>query len=218
MRDITIPESGPKRKILDATEALVVAKGFDLVSTREITSAAKVNIAAINYHFGSREGLMRLIPLHVLVPVDTARLKALGSLGKSARLRDFLSAYVTPLLETAASHPAGTTFFLNLTGRVLLLPASRLHPPLQAEHNAVSQNFFTRLASSVPKNHHPELLTRWNFFEAGLAQSLVALTSEPAAAAQQWIETAASGLPGPEPLPLLHPSQTESQPSLFEMH
>lgn len=47
----------PKERILNEAEALFAQKGFHEVSVREITSAAKCNLAAINYHFGNKENL-----------------------------------------------------------------------------------------------------------------------------------------------------------------
>ena len=55
MRDMTIPESGTKRKLLDAAELLFAERGFEAVSVRDITQLAKTNVAAVNYHFGSRD-------------------------------------------------------------------------------------------------------------------------------------------------------------------
>ncbi len=46
-----------KERILDQAEALFAQKGFSAVSVREITSAAKCNLAAVNYHFGSKQNL-----------------------------------------------------------------------------------------------------------------------------------------------------------------
>ena len=39
----------------DAAEALFISGGFDALSMRQITAAAQVNLAAVNYHFGSKE-------------------------------------------------------------------------------------------------------------------------------------------------------------------
>jgi AcrR family transcriptional regulator len=46
-----------KERILDTAETLFAEKGFQAVSVREITSAAKCNLAAVNYHFGNKENL-----------------------------------------------------------------------------------------------------------------------------------------------------------------
>ena len=59
--------------MLDAAERLVAAKGFDSVSIRDITGAVKANVAAVNYHFGSRESLLDLVITHVLEPLCAER-------------------------------------------------------------------------------------------------------------------------------------------------
>ena len=50
-----------KNKILDAAENLFADKGFNGTSLREITSQAEVNLAAVNYHFGSKKELIKAV-------------------------------------------------------------------------------------------------------------------------------------------------------------
>lgn len=50
---------GTKARILDAAEDLFVEHGFEAMSMRQITSRAAVNLAAVNYHFGSKEEIGR---------------------------------------------------------------------------------------------------------------------------------------------------------------
>ena len=50
-----------KNKILDAADVLFANKGFNGTSLREITSQANVNLAAVNYHFGSKKELIKTI-------------------------------------------------------------------------------------------------------------------------------------------------------------
>jgi AcrR family transcriptional regulator len=49
------------QRILDAAELLFVEHGFAGTSMRQITSAAGVNIAAVNYYFGSKDGLFQAV-------------------------------------------------------------------------------------------------------------------------------------------------------------
>jgi AcrR family transcriptional regulator len=46
-----------KDRILDEAEALFAEKGFHAVTVREITQAARCNLAAVNYHFGNKQNL-----------------------------------------------------------------------------------------------------------------------------------------------------------------
>ena len=50
-------EGDTRDRLLEAGLRLFAARGFDSVSTRELTRAAGVNIAAIGYHFGGKEEL-----------------------------------------------------------------------------------------------------------------------------------------------------------------
>jgi AcrR family transcriptional regulator len=51
------PQTGTRDRLLDKAERLFAERGFDGTSVREITTAARVNLGAINYHFRSKEGL-----------------------------------------------------------------------------------------------------------------------------------------------------------------
>jgi AcrR family transcriptional regulator len=46
-----------KERLLNEAEALFARKGYDAVSVREITAAARSNLAAVNYHFSSKQNL-----------------------------------------------------------------------------------------------------------------------------------------------------------------
>ena len=47
-----------KARILDATEKLFIEVGYEATSLRQVTSRAIVNLAAVNYHFRSKEIMM----------------------------------------------------------------------------------------------------------------------------------------------------------------
>ncbi|MDY6852721.1 MAG: CerR family C-terminal domain-containing protein [Thermodesulfobacteriota bacterium] len=57
MEDIHEGKEETKDRLLDEAERLFADKGFPAVSVREITSAAKTNQAAVNYHFGGKKNL-----------------------------------------------------------------------------------------------------------------------------------------------------------------
>ena len=86
-----------RSRILDVAEELFGEQGLDRVSIRDITRKAKVNLAAINYHFGSKEDLIAAIFEREFVPVNEARLAALDAVQRSgkkdAKLEDILEAF-----------------------------------------------------------------------------------------------------------------------------
>jgi len=75
-----MPSATTKERILDAAERLFAEKGVDATSLRQVTGAAGVNVAAIHYHFGSKEELLRAVIARRFDPVNQERLKQLDRL------------------------------------------------------------------------------------------------------------------------------------------
>ena len=74
------PPVATKDRILDAAEALFMEHGFEATSLRSITAAAAVNLAAVNYHFGSKEELFQAVLTRRLDPMNQERLDLLTAL------------------------------------------------------------------------------------------------------------------------------------------
>ena len=51
-------DAATKSAVLSAAERLFALNGFRNVSVRDITAAAGVNLASVNYHFGSKDALL----------------------------------------------------------------------------------------------------------------------------------------------------------------
>src|SRR6266487_4263205 len=92
-----------RSRILDVAEDLFSEQGFDRVSIRDITRKARVNLASINYHFGSKEDLIAAIFEREFVPVNEARLAALEAVPhsgkKNPKLEDILEAFIRPTVQ-----------------------------------------------------------------------------------------------------------------------
>jgi len=86
-----------KERLLREAERLFARQGLYRVTVREITqAAAQRNVSAINYHFGSREGVLMAILERHGDPTDEARGKYLAALGRDASTRDLVAALVVP--------------------------------------------------------------------------------------------------------------------------
>ena len=75
------PESQPetRERLLAAAGRLFAEQGYAATSLRDITRVADANVAAVNYHFGSKEGLL-LASLHAtLDPINEERMRALDA-------------------------------------------------------------------------------------------------------------------------------------------
>src|SRR5678809_546336 len=76
--------AGTKTRILDAAERLFVEHGFEATSLRSLTSAAGVNLAAVNYHFGSKEELFQAVLTRRLDPMNQERIELLEKLERES--------------------------------------------------------------------------------------------------------------------------------------
>src|ERR1700741_5368588 len=95
-----------KQRILDTAESLFMEHGFEATSLRSITAAASVNLAAVNYHFGSKEELFQTVLTRRLDPMNHGRVGLLTPLEPEAAPRSLscekiLTALFVPALDLA---------------------------------------------------------------------------------------------------------------------
>src|SRR5437773_139903 len=81
------PQHETRTRILDAAEALFMQHGFEGTSMRLLTGQAGVNLAAVNYHFGSKDALIEAVFRRRLDPMNAARIGELERLEKDSRER-----------------------------------------------------------------------------------------------------------------------------------
>lgn len=109
-----------KVQILDHAEALFAEQGFDQTSMRTITGMAGVNLASVNYHFGSKKNLIQAVfkrYFDVLMPrVDTVLAQASHQTGQPG-IEALLRTLMQPMLELNQLQPNGTARFVMLLGR-----------------------------------------------------------------------------------------------------
>src|SRR3954469_6513752 len=74
------PPHETRTRILNAAEELFMQHGFEGTSMRLLTSSAGVNLAAVNYHFGSKDALIEAVFRRRLDPMNAARIAALEAL------------------------------------------------------------------------------------------------------------------------------------------
>jgi AcrR family transcriptional regulator len=109
-----------KDKILNAAEFLFANSGFAETSMRLITTKAGVNLASINYHFGSKKDLIKEVLdryLAQLIPEVNQQLKALFETNSEPRIDQVFACFKQPLLNLEQINSGGTVCFLKLLGR-----------------------------------------------------------------------------------------------------
>lgn len=98
------------QRILDVAERLFAAEGIDRVSVRRVQAQAGVNVAAVHYHFGTREALVRAVLRRRVEPLNAARLAALDEVlaasgNASPTLEAVLGAFIRPVFALADELP-----------------------------------------------------------------------------------------------------------------
>jgi AcrR family transcriptional regulator len=86
-------------EILDATQKLLLERGESKTTLRAITDLADANVAAVNYHFGSRDELIRQAYLSALTEVTASQGARIQSLDEKADLEELVNIWLGPLLE-----------------------------------------------------------------------------------------------------------------------
>jgi len=173
MRDMTIPESGSKRKLLDAAEQLFADKGFEAVSVRDITQLAKTNVAAVNYHFGSRDALLGLVMMRYMVPINEERLARLETIerkgsGKAAPLEELIDAFVRPLATQVRKSDLSERLFYKLTGRIFAEQGDGMPAQIEDQLRPVIERFTRSFAKALPTIPTEELVWRIHFLAGGM--------------------------------------------------
>lgn len=177
MREITFPESGSKRKLLDAAEQLFAEKGFEAVSVRDITQLAKTNVAAVNYHFGSRENLLTMVMTRYMTPVNEERIARLETLerkwsGKSVPLEEIIDALVRPFVGQVRKSELSERLFYKLMGRTFAQQGDGLPPQIEEQLKNVVQRFTRAFTKALPAVSPDELAWRIHFMVGGMIHML----------------------------------------------
>src|SRR2546430_14347990 len=100
---MTAVEAKPdtKQRILDSAERLFAEYGFAGVSLRAIIADAKVNLAAIHYHYRSKEALFDAVILRRLEPINRERLGRVEFF-EQPTLGQILGAFLAPAFPVSA--------------------------------------------------------------------------------------------------------------------
>jgi AcrR family transcriptional regulator len=168
--------SDTKTRLLRVAERMFAEQGFSGVSLRQLTAAAGVNLAAVNYHFGSKEGLLAAIFESRCRPMNEERLARLETCaeeaGKPPLLEQIIAAFIAPALSSTTDVAGGATF-------------TRLRAVLSVEHNELARNliakyfdttstrFVAALARALPHLSHAEVFWRFHFLLGALYYTMI---------------------------------------------
>ena len=166
-----------RARILDVAERQFMEHGFEGASMRMITSMAEVNLAAINYHFGSKEGLLREVFHRRLSWLNAERLKALEALetqaqGAPLKPSQVLEAFFGTLLRIGDDEALGGMTFLRLLGRTLTDPAEFIRTFFAGEYADVIERYKLALFRAVPDVPKAEIVWRLHFMLGAMSYAI----------------------------------------------
>ena len=163
-----------KERILDAAERLFAERGFDRSSLRAITSEAGVNLAAVNYHFGTKDELVHAVFARRLAPLNLQRLAMLDACeakagGGPPALEEVVGAFVAPIM--LAGRAAGLP---GLMGRMYSDPNPRVQAIFFDELRETARRFSAALQRALPVVPLAEVYRRMGFSIGAMAHTLAA--------------------------------------------
>lgn len=169
--------SATQAKILDTAEGLFMEHGFEAASLRQITAAASVNIAAVNYHFGSKEELFQAVLTRRLDPMNQERVALLARFEQEIAPRvlsseKILAAMFIPALKLARDPERGGKNFLRLLGRAYADPAPFIRRFLSEQYAVMISRFKAAFARALPHLPKKELSWRLHFVMGALSYTL----------------------------------------------
>jgi AcrR family transcriptional regulator len=155
--------TGIREVLLDTAERLFAESGVAATSVRTITAAAGANVAAINYYFGSRDGLLRELISRRQGPLNQERLRRLAAYPSPA-VAEVLEALATPALELCFEHP----YFARLASRLRAELDASLWREYRAQQAEVTERFREALQAALPELSSEEVSTRLHYVLGGL--------------------------------------------------
>ena len=155
-----IAKPDTKSRILDTAEKLFALNGFKPTSLRDITADAQVNLAAVNYHFQSKDSLIDAVIARRIEPVNLRRLEMLDALGPDATLEQVLTAFLAPVLELPAES-------VPLMGRMMSEPDLFMERVYRKHLQPMARRFQDQLTKVLPDLPPTERLWRL-YFTAGV--------------------------------------------------
>ncbi len=163
-------------RLLDAAEHLFARHGIDATSLRAITTEAGTNLAAVNYHFGSKEALVDAVIDRRLGPINRERLRLLDEAEAAAgdsppSLEAIVEAFAEPALRLVHGPAHGGTDFVRLMAQVHGGPDEQKRR-LMEQFGETLERFGAALSRALPDLGASDLTWRFTFLIGSMVFAL----------------------------------------------
>jgi len=145
-----------KERLLDAAERRFAELGFQGTSMRAVTQLADTAVSAANYHFGSKEELLRAVIRRRVQPINEKRIKRLDEVEAAASTPDVeavVDVFLRPLFEARAERlaSAGGEFFRQIAARLYADPQQLVLSMRKELFSEVNERFLAALLRALPE-------------------------------------------------------------------
>jgi len=173
------PVNETQTRILDAAEELFMQHGFEGASMRMLTARAEVNLAAINYHFGSKDALIEAVFRRRLDAMNAERIAELEQLekdaaGKALTPDAIIRAFIGASLRMIEDVRGGGRNFIRLLGRAYTEPAKPIRQLIGQMYGPAMERYKAAFSKALPELPKDELVWRMHFMFGTLAYTLAA--------------------------------------------
>lgn len=169
-------QSETVERILDAAEQLFADKGFAETSLRLITSKAGVNLAAVNYHFGSKKALIQAVFSRFLGPfcqnLERELDKRFSKGAEQTSLEDLLQLLAAQALAVKPRHSNDLAVFMRLLGLAFSQSQGHLRKYLEEVYGKVFRRYMTLIHEVAPRLPPLEIYWRVHFMLGAVAFSM----------------------------------------------
>jgi AcrR family transcriptional regulator len=173
------PLNETQTRILEAAEELFMQHGFEGTSMRLLTSKAGVNLAAVNYHFGSKDALIEAVFRRRLDAINTERLGELDRLEKEAQGKPLapeaiVRAFIGASLRMIEDQKGGGRNFARLLGRAYTEPSKPIRLIIGQMYALPMERYRAAFERALPDLPKDELIWRMHFMFGTFAYTLAA--------------------------------------------
>lgn len=173
------PPHETRTRILDAAEELFMLHGFEGTSMRQLTTKAEANLAAVNYHFGSKDALIEAVFRRRLDPMNAARIAELDRLegeagGRPLAPAQIIGAFIGASLRMIEDARTGGRNFIRLLGRTYTDPQKQIRSLIGQLYAPAMERFKAAFERALPQMPRDELIWRMHFMFGTLAYTLAA--------------------------------------------
>lgn len=151
-------------RIVEAAERLFARGGDEATSLRAITREAGVNVAAVHYHFGGRDGLIRVVLDRQVAPINARRIQlldaAVATYGESVPVPVLLEAFLRPDLEVLDALRGENPQLARFMGRAYTEPGTAVAGFKDAQFAEITARLVPLLRRALPSVDPAQLAVR----------------------------------------------------------